>query len=301
MPYLNKVNDRPYYQRPMKKRRFRTIEEMLVDSDLYNVEQVEGIVPEAGQTRGLKSAFYEETDKLNGADIVVCSGAIRLFGGYTDQDSGAYDDFGGNYIGVLMRDSAPGDFASWFTKGRIYLPIDAGDSTTGRQPATVVIRNKPAYHLVDEGLFTDIKPVNGEKFLQVGWFRGDREINPKNISWGVCHAIVEIDPQCCSQDSAPAPTQTLNCLCETEACDVKLFPEIVAYNDLVVDFVANAYSGNPYREIDEIKWNFSGATDGVSGELLTEATGERATYEFSSGSEERRVGKECRYRWSPYH
>ena len=42
--------------------------------------------------------------------------------------------------------------------------------------------------------------------------------------------------------------------------------------------------GVTFEVIDKILWNF-----------------QRTTGLFSSRSEERRVGKECRSRWSPYH
>ena len=42
------------------------------------------------------------------------------------------------------------------------------------------------------------------------------------------------------------------------------------------------------------------ATQGFE-DALTASFGESVTFDFQNRSEERRVGKECRSRWSPYH
>ena len=57
----------------------------------------------------------------------------------------------------------------------------------------------------------------------------------------------------------------------------------------------------PVKNGDSVKLNYSGSVDG---EKFPGGTAEDQTLVIGSGSfrsEERRVGKECRSRWSPYH
>src|SRR5258708_37781407 len=64
-------------------------------------------------------------------------------------------------------------------------------------------------------------------------------------------------------------------------------------------------SGNPYQELGVTTViNGEGTMTTLRGSLIrpeVEAVMAQAAQHFVSRSEERRVGKECRSRWSPYH
>ena len=53
-------------------------------------------------------------------------------------------------------------------------------------------------------------------------------------------------------------------------------------------------------EVRALRKSF-GRTQALGGLDLTVRTGEVHAFLGPNGSEERRVGKECRSRWSPYH
>ena len=73
------------------------------------------------------------------------------------------------------------------------------------------------------------------------------------------------------------------------------------------DWSLNCFSRMDARPGDHFVFEFDSAkTDGPHGTIrpcvvTRRADGEVANWAFASRSEERRVGKECRSRWSPYH
>src|SRR3712207_9424667 len=65
-----------------------------------------------------------------------------------------------------------------------------------------------------------------------------------------------------------------------------------------------AHEAVELRDGDKSRWGGKGvgkAVDAVNGDIAEEVIGLDAEDQAEIRSEERRVGKECRSRWSPYH
>lgn len=277
MAYLSNTTNKPAYHRHRAFARNRSIEH-LYDETLHGQARiVQGEMPTIGTTRGTSNAFQKDYSLLD-SPVVVSSGAVRLFGGHTDS-SGNPDLTGGHYIGVSMRDAAEGDRVGWLVEGRVRLELDAGDAEAGRLAASQDLEGKVAYWLSEEGKLTDIVPNGGVPYLRVGYFSSDREIQPKGIPWGICFAVVDLQPQ--MQASVPTPSEVAHGIIDpSTSCEIKMFPEVYLHSGLTVDFHANAYTSDPNSGIDSVYWNFTGTQTG--GKYDNEKSGQSVSWTFAS-------------------
>ena len=80
--------------------------------------------------------------------------------------------------------------------------------------------------------------------------------------------------------------------------------ELKAYRACFTDsatFVHNQWGNDNPQSIDELVKIHQEAKDQRKGTVSFQCAGCGSDYSLTSRSEERRVGKECRSRWSPYH
>src|SRR5256886_16006068 len=98
----------------------------------------------------------------------------------------------------------------------------------------------------------------------------------------------------------PAPAMAVNALgvaALAEAC--RRTGALLVH--MSTDYVFDGRAGRPYTEDDPPSPLGAYARSKLAGELLARALAPRHAVVRLARSEERRVGKECRSRWSPYH
>ena len=249
-------NKRRAYVRPQAAKNYLSIDKVLIDAeDSYKREKItlqplNQLKPPAGFNH-----YAESTEVNNPAAEVICSGNMVMVGG-----NPAGDANGGNRIGILTQDAAPGELVDVIVEGWVYLPIDTEDVLGWGAVPRTGLNGKIASWGVTDGLVSDGTPGVGEGFT-IGVFGEIVEAKPVVNMNGYWYASVYLDQSVMLSNTALDP-DTTTVTAGSHTSTVWAIVEKPGFVGLTQTFEVQAYANNPDEPVkpQDISWTIDGTT-----------------------------------------